>query len=258
MQKDPSAKNNIDHFADQLRKPEAVLFWEYLDRNSDARQMLGGLKQAGCDPLILMTLAVLYCTGEKLRVTEITKQATGYTPQQLATFSERLLQAAKDIQALNECAMPGGVTVWKLIRVLGGGDVLEKALSPILPSEQLDFEFTRLPVVLAAYAVFMKGWPHPAYRNLIADRGAGREYFLAQLALHIEAVLGHTNWESLSALLKAVHFACGHSDEIPTDAESCRRTVEHFQRKNPELYASIKQRMQSRIRKHEQPESGLN
>ena len=62
--------------------------------------------------------------------------------QQLACFSERLLQAAKDIQALNEAAMPGGVTLWKLIRVLGGGELLEETLAPVLPSEQLDFEFT--------------------------------------------------------------------------------------------------------------------
>jgi hypothetical protein len=251
MQKDQNARTRTDHFSDQLRKPEAVLFWEYLDRNSDVRQVLTGLEQAGCDPLIVMTLAALYCTGDKLHVKEITKQATGYTPQQLAALSERLLQAAKDVQALNECAMPGGVTLGKLIRVLGGGDVLEKALAPILPSEQLDFEFTRLPVVLAAYAVFLKGWPHPAYRNLIADRSAGRDYFLAQLALYIEAVLGHTNWNALSAVLKAVHFACGHSDEITTDAASCQRTVEHFQRRNPELYASIKQRTQSGMRKQE-------
>ena len=59
--------------------------------------------------------------------------------QQLAAFSERLLQAAKDIQRLNESAMPGGVTLWKLIRVLGGGELLEKTLAPVLPSEQLDF-----------------------------------------------------------------------------------------------------------------------
>jgi hypothetical protein len=32
-----------------------------------------------------------------------------------------------------------------LIRVLGGGELLEKTLASVLPSEQLDFEFTRLP-----------------------------------------------------------------------------------------------------------------
>src|SRR5579863_1893933 len=152
MQKQQGADNSVDRFAEQLRKPEAVLLWEYLDHNTDARQVFAGLKQAGCDPLTVMTLAVLYCTGEKLQITEITKQATGYTPQQLAGFSERLLQAAKDIQALNESAMPGGVTLGKIIRILGGGDLLEKTLAPVLPSEQLDFEFARLPVILAAYA----------------------------------------------------------------------------------------------------------
>lgn len=257
MQKRQSAQNRIDHFADQLRKPETVLFWEYLDRNNDVRQVLTGLEQAGCDPVILMTLAGLYCTGEKLGVNEITKQATGYTPRQLAAFSERL-QAAKDIQALNECAMPGGVTLRKLIRLLGGGDILEKALAPILPSEQRDFEFIRLPVVLAAYAVFLKSWPHPAYRHLMAGRTAEWEYFLAQLAAYIEAVLGHTNWNAWSALLRAVHFACGHSDEITTDVESCRRAVEHFQRTNQELYASIKQRLQSSMREQRPPESSIN
>jgi hypothetical protein len=67
-----------------------------------------------------MTLAVLYCKGEELGVTEITKRATGYSTQQLAGFSERLLQAAKDIQALNESGMPGGIGLLKLIRVFGG------------------------------------------------------------------------------------------------------------------------------------------
>src|ERR1700746_47907 len=119
----------IDRFAEQLGKAEAVLFWQHLDENPNAKQMLVGLYQAGCDPLTVMTLAVLYCKGEELGVTEITKRATGYSPQQLASFSERLLQAAKDIQALNEASMPGGVTLWKLIRVLGGGELLENTLA---------------------------------------------------------------------------------------------------------------------------------
>jgi hypothetical protein len=157
MDSEESAKTSIERFAEQLRKPEAVLFWQYLDDNPSAKQMLAGLYQAGCDPLTLMTLAVLYCKGEELGVTESAKQATGYSAPQLASFSERLLQAAKDIQALNEAAMPGGVNLWKLIRVLGGGELLEKTLAPVLPSEQLDFEFTRLPVILAAYSVFLKG-----------------------------------------------------------------------------------------------------
>ena len=241
LPKEQSAKENVDRFAEQLREHEAVLFWEYLDHNSDAKQVFTGLYRAGCDPLTVMTLAVLYCTGERLGVTQITKQATGYTPQQLGAFSERLLQAAKDIQALNQSAMPGGVTLWKLIRVLGGGEILEKALASILPSQQLDFEFTRLPVVLAAYAVFLKGWPHPEYRRLSADRSEGRKYFLARLAVYLEAVVGHANWSSMAALLGAIHFACGQSDEIPTDAETCRHDVENFQTKHPELYAEIQQ-----------------
>jgi hypothetical protein len=73
------AKISIDRFAEQLRKPEAVLFWQYLDENPSDRQMLTGLYEAGCDPLTLVTLAVLYCKGEQLGVTEITKQATGYS-----------------------------------------------------------------------------------------------------------------------------------------------------------------------------------
>jgi hypothetical protein len=67
--------------------------------------------------------------------------------------------------------MPGGVNLWKLILVLGGGELLEKTLAPVLRSEQLDFEFTRLPVILAAYSVFLKGgWPHPTYRALMSER----------------------------------------------------------------------------------------
>jgi hypothetical protein len=60
------ARISIERFAEQLRKPEAVLFWEYLDENLSAKEMLVGLYQAGCDPLISMTLAVLYCKGEEL------------------------------------------------------------------------------------------------------------------------------------------------------------------------------------------------
>jgi hypothetical protein len=63
------ARISIERFAEQLRKPEAVLFWEYLDENLSAKEMLVGLYQAGCDPLISMTLAVLYCKGEELGVT---------------------------------------------------------------------------------------------------------------------------------------------------------------------------------------------
>ena len=70
---------------------EAVLFWQYLDENPSAKEMLTGLYQAGCDPLTLITLAVLYCKGEELGVTETAKHATGYSVQQLASFSERLL-----------------------------------------------------------------------------------------------------------------------------------------------------------------------
>jgi hypothetical protein len=114
MDTEEIARVSIDRFAEQLSKAEAVLLWQHLDGNPSAKQMLAGLYQAGCDPLTLMTLAVLYCKGEELGVTEVTKRATGYSPQQLASFSERL-QAAKDIQTLNEAAMPGGVTLWKLI-----------------------------------------------------------------------------------------------------------------------------------------------
>jgi hypothetical protein len=32
MQKEQGTKTAVDSFADQLRKPEAVLFWEYQDR----------------------------------------------------------------------------------------------------------------------------------------------------------------------------------------------------------------------------------
>jgi hypothetical protein len=56
MDTEEFAKISIDRFADQLLKPEAVLFWQYLDENPSAKQMLTGLHQAGCDPLTLMTL----------------------------------------------------------------------------------------------------------------------------------------------------------------------------------------------------------
>jgi len=239
------AKISIDRFAEQLRKPEAVLFWQYLDENPSDRQMLTCLYEAGCDPLRLVTLAVLYCKGEQLGVTEITKQATGYSTQQLASLSERLLQAAKDIQALNESAMPGGVTLWKLIRVLGGGEPLEKSLAPVLPSEQLDFELTRLPVILSAYSVFLKSWPHPTYRAVISDSDLGRKFFLAELVVYVETVLGHANWNAIAATLRAVHFALSEPEGVSTDAEKLKREVEGFQRRNSNVHADIKRRAES-------------
>jgi hypothetical protein len=234
------AKISIDRFAEQLRKPEAVLFWQYLDENRSDRQMLTGLYEAGCDPLTLVTLAVLYCKGEQLGVTEITKQATGYSTQQLASLSDRLLQAAKDIQALNESAMPGGVTLWKLIRVLGGGELLEKTLASVLPSEQLDFELTRLPVILSAYSVFLKSWPHPTYRALMSDRDLGRKFFLAEFIVYVETVLGHANWNAIVATIRAVHFALNEPKGVSTDAENLRLEVEAFQKGKPKVYADIK------------------
>jgi hypothetical protein len=96
--------------------------------------------------------------------------------------------------------MPGGVTLWKLIRVLGGGELSEKTLAPVLPSEQLDFEFTRLPVILAAYSVFLKSWPHPTYRALMQERDLGRKFFLAEFVVYVETILGHANWNAIGAV----------------------------------------------------------
>src|SRR6201987_3322882 len=240
METAENAKTSMDRLAEQLGKAEAVLFWQHLDENPSAKQMLAGLYQAGCDPLTLMTLAVLYCKGEELGVTEVTKRATGYSPQQLGSFSERLLQAAKDIQALNEASMPGGVTLRKLIRVLGGGELLENTLVPVLPSEQLDFEFTRLPVILAAYSVFLKGWPHPTYRALMSERNLGRKFFLAEFVVYIETIVGHANWSATAAVIAAGHFALGEPKGVSVDTENLRSSVEEFQTQNPGVYADIK------------------
>jgi hypothetical protein len=240
MDTEDLAKISIERFAQQLGKPDAVLFWQHLDENPSTKHMLAGLYQAGCGPLTLMTLAVLYCKGEELGVTEITKRATGYSSQQLASFSERLLQAAKDIQALNEAYMPGGVTLWKLIRVLGGGELLENTLAPVLPSEQLDFEFTRLPVVLAAYSVFLKAWPHPTYRALMSDRDLGRKFFLAEFVVYVETIVGHANWNAIGAVIAAVHFALGEPKAVSTDTENLRSAVEEFKTHNPQIYSDIK------------------
>ena len=70
MDSEKITKIAIDRFAEQLGQAEAVLFWQHLDENPSAKHMLAGLYQAGCDPLTLMTLAVLYCKGEELGVTE--------------------------------------------------------------------------------------------------------------------------------------------------------------------------------------------
>jgi hypothetical protein len=240
MDTEELAKISIERFAEQLGKAEAVLFWQYLDENPSAKHMLAGLHQTGCDPLTLMTLAVLYCKGEELGVTEITKRATGYSVQQLASFSERLLQAAKDIQALNEASMPGGVTLWKLIRVFGGGELLEKTLAPVLPSEQLDFEFTRLPVILAAFSVFLKSWPHPTYRALMAEPNLGTKFFLAEFVVYVETILGHPNWNAMGALITAVHFALGQPKSVSTETDTLRSAVGEFQTQNPGVHADIK------------------
>ena len=187
-----------------------------------------------------MALAVLYCKGEELGVTETAKHATGYSVQHLAGFSERLLQAAKDIQALNEAAMPGGVTLWKLIRVLGGGELLEKTLAPVLPSKQLDFEFTRLPVILAAFSVFLKSWLHPTYRALMAQRNFGRKFFLAEFVVYVETILGHANWNAIGAVIAAVHFALGEPKGVSTETDTLRSAVQAFQSKNPGVHAETK------------------
>jgi hypothetical protein len=258
MDTEKIAKSSIDRFADQLRKPEAVLFWQYLDENPSAKQAFAGLYQAGCDPLTLMTLAVLYCKAEELGVTESTKRATGYSQQQLAGFSERLLQAAKDIQALNESAMPGGVTLWKLIRVLGGGELLEKTLAPVLPSEQLDFEFTRLPVVLAAYSIFLKEWPHPTYRALISKRNLGRKFFLAELVVYIDTLLGQTNWSAIAPVVAAVHFALGKPEGVSTDSDSLRSAIEDFHTQNPAVYGDIKKWAETAAGSHHRKRAEMN
>ena len=239
MHNEESTKSSVHRFAEQLCKSEAVLFWQYLDENSNAKLVLTSLYQAGCDPLTVMTLAVLYCKGEELGLTEITKDATGYSSLQLASFSERLLQAAKDIQALNESAMPGGITLWKLIRVLGGGELLEKTLAPVLPSERLDFELTRLPVILSAYSVFLKSWPHPTYHALMSESNLGRKFFLAELVVYIETILGHASWSAIAAVVAAVHFALGKPKAVKTDGESLKSAVEAFETQNPGIYADI-------------------
>ena len=48
MDTEEIAKISIDRFAEQLSKAEAVLFWQHLDGNPSAKQMLAGLYQAGC------------------------------------------------------------------------------------------------------------------------------------------------------------------------------------------------------------------
>jgi hypothetical protein len=136
--------------------------------------------------------------------------------------------------------MPGGVTLWKLIRVLGGGELLEKTLAPVLPSEQLDFELTRLPVVLAAYSVFLTSWPHPTYRAMMSERNLGRTFFLSEFVVYIETILGNANWNAIAAIIAAVHFALGEPKRVSTDAESLRSAVQEFQTKNPRIYGDIR------------------
>jgi hypothetical protein len=117
---------------------------------------------------------------------------------------------------------------------------LEKALAPVLPSEQLDFEFTRLPVILAAYSVFLKSRPHPTYRALMSERNLGRKFFLAEFVVYIETILGHANWNAIAAAIAAVHFSLGEPKAVSTDVESLRSAVEEFRRHNPRIYDEIR------------------
>jgi hypothetical protein len=136
--------------------------------------------------------------------------------------------------------MPGGIGLLKLIRVFGGGELLEKTLAPVLPSEQLDFEFTRLPVILSAYSVFLKSWPHPTYRALMSESHLGRKFFLAEFVVYVETVLGHANWEAIVAVIGAVHFALSEPRGVSTDAENLKSEAEAFKSENPKVYADIK------------------
>jgi hypothetical protein len=117
---------------------------------------------------------------------------------------------------------------------------LEKTLALVLPSGQLDFEFTRLPVILAAYSVFLKSWPHQTYRALISERNLGRKFFLAEFVVYVETVLGHANWNAIEAAILAVHFALGEPEAVSTDTENLRSEAEEFKTHNPQIYPDMK------------------
>ena len=51
MDTEEIAKLSIDRFAQQLGKAEAVLFWQYLDENPSAKEMLTGPTKRGVIPL---------------------------------------------------------------------------------------------------------------------------------------------------------------------------------------------------------------
>jgi hypothetical protein len=156
---------------------------------------------------------------------------------------------------------PVGVTLWKLIRVLGGGELLEKTLAPVLPSEQLDFELTRLPVVLAANSVFLRSWPHPTYRAMMSERNLGKTFFLSEFVVYIETILRHANWNAIAAIIAAVHFALGEPNGVSTDAESLRSAVQEFQTQNPRIYGDIRKWAEttttSRARRRQKRVAGL-
>jgi hypothetical protein len=122
---------------------------------------------------------------------------------------------------------------------------LEKTLAPVLPSEQLDFELTRLPVILSAYSVFLKSWPHPTYRALMSDSDLGRKFFLSELIVYVETILRRANWNAVVALIRAVHFALSEPKGVSTDAESLRLELEAFRKRNPNVYADIQRWAQS-------------
>jgi hypothetical protein len=119
--------------------------------------------------------------------------------------------------------------------------------APVLPSEQFDFEFTRLPVILAAYSVFLKGRPHPTYRALKSDPDLGRKFFLAEFVVYVETIVGRASWNSIAAVIEAVHFALGKPEGVSTDAGSLKSAVGAFRTKNPDVYSHVKRWAQSAL-----------
>jgi hypothetical protein len=137
----------------------------------------------------------------------------------------------------------------------------KNASAPVLPSEQLDFELTRLPVVLAANSVFLRSWPHPTCRAMMSERNLGKTFFLSEFVVYIETILRHANWNAIAAIIAAVHFALGEPNGVSTDAESLRSAVQEFQTQNPRIYGDIRKWAEttttSRARRRQKRVAGL-
>jgi hypothetical protein len=73
----------------------------------------------------------------------------------------------------------------------------------------------------------------------MSERDLGRKFFLAELVVYVETILGHANWNAIAAVIAAVHFALDEPRGVSTDTESLKSVINEFQKQNPGIYADV-------------------